>query len=413
MQLTQRFSTRASRQRKLSSFLVSLLVATCFLVGLPGSAGAASNSAKYVILVACPVTGPFAVPDGTEGQIVQAWAKWTNQVNGGVDGHQVQVVVANTQSDAAIAVSVLTQDIAQYHPDAIVTDDIAIETQIGAYLKTQDIPVIGSEGALGSIWSTYHNYFTSFSLDIPGALMQSFQAVGVKTFGAVVCAEVPVCATDAASLGSIAPKYGLTYKGYLTASATAPNYTAQCVAMQQKNVQALDLELGAATIASMIPNCQLQGYKGWYYVSELTGPQLSATPSGTQIVGTEGYFPWWSNSTPVRQFRSVMAKYGPSGLDYLNRTATGAWATVELFRTAMASASGSPSPSQVFNAYWKIKNQTLGGLLSYPITFTKGKPSPVNNCYWIYKYENGKTTTIHVGKSGNGQEGDLRSSCAS
>lgn len=395
------------------SILLGLALATFLLAGIPAGAAAAAGNSKYVIMVATPVTGDFAIPDGSEGGVATAWAKWINK-SGGVDGHQVQVVIANTQSDASTAVSVMQADVEQYHPDAVVTDDEAIESNIATYLVSTGLPVIGGAGNVPSVWNTDHNYFSIVPLTgvSEDADLQSMEAVGIKSFGAVVCAEVPVCATIGSSLNTLAPKYELSYKGLLTASATAPNYTAQCVALAQKNVSAIYMALAEVTIISMMKNCATQGYNGDYVAGD-DQAEFNAFPSGTTAVGSLISFPWWSNAAPVKLYRSVMEKYTPKGFDWENTSADATWSTLQLFATAMAGAPGSPSSSQVFDAYYKVKNQTLGGLLPQPITFTKAKgtPSPVVSCSWLFEYKGGKLANIHRGASGNGQQGELRSSC--
>jgi branched-chain amino acid transport system substrate-binding protein len=183
--------------------------------------------------------------------------------------------------------------------------------------------------------------------------------------------------------------------------------------MIQKQVQALLLNLAQATSQSLLSDCTTQGYTGWSTGIGGTPAADAALPKGTKGIGDSVGFPYWSDAAPVKLYRSVMTKYAPRGFDYQNADATDAWASLELFATALAHAGGSPSPSQVLNAYWNVKNQTLGGLLAQPVTFTKGKAAPQLNCLWLSVFENGKLVAVHRGPSGNGQQGVLRSSCIS
>ena len=90
------------------------------------------------------------------------------------------------------------------------------------------------------------------------------------------------------------------------------------------------------------------------------------------------------------------------------------WAELQLFKLALGTPSATVTPATVTTAYGKIKNQTLGGLLPQPITFTTGQPQPNVHCFWLYKWTAGQSTptTTYSGTSGNGQSGALRSSCA-
>jgi branched-chain amino acid transport system substrate-binding protein len=401
------------RQGLLVSLAVGALLLSSALVAAP-SANAASASSPIVIAVAAPVTGPFDLVDGSAAGVARGWAKWTNKVNGGVDGHPVKIVVANTKSTGGAAASILTQTVEADHPIAVVATDAAIEAPIATYLAAQDIPVIGGVGDTPTIWNKDTNYFSPFAVSTVEAEVGVAAAAAVKAtnLGAVVCSEVPVCATENALFTALAPKYHLSYKGLLTASTTQPSYTSVCLAMIQKNVDALVLALGTATIQSVIQDCTDQNYKGYYLIdgTSLSQSLLTTAPSGTKATGTIAGFPWWSDAAPVKTFRSVMTKYAP-GVTYKNPAATSTWSTLELFREAMSGATGQPSTTQVFDAYAKVKNQSLGGLLAAPVTFTKGAPSPVIKCAWLYKFTDGHFSTVSVGASGNGQSGDLRSSC--
>lgn len=380
------------------------------------ASSSAPTKAPIVLLVAAPLTGPFNQVDGTAGPVAQAWGKWVDSAEGGIDGHPVQVVVVDTKSDGAAAVAGLTQAVDQDHPIAVIASDAAIEAPIAAYLSSKNLPVVGSIGDDPTIWSKDPNFFASFPLSTVSAELgvEAASAAGAKNFGAVVCAEVPVCAEENALLEQIVPKYKMTYKGLLTAAATAPDYTAECLAMIQKGVDYLSLALGSATITKLITDCADQSYHGSYGVDDtsLLSTLLTGAPSGTKAAGTINGFPWWSTAPAVQQFRSVMTQYG-GNFNYENPAATGTWASLELFRQTMANVGTTPTSADVFTAYWGIKNQTLGGLLAAPVTFTQGSPSPTINCGWLYSYSNGKYATTTSGASGNGASGDLQSSCIS
>jgi branched-chain amino acid transport system substrate-binding protein len=116
----------------------------------------------------------------------------------------------------------------------------------------------------------------------------------------------------------------------------------------------------------------------------------------------------------VQAMRDAFSKYA-SGFDYREGWTTAFWATGELFRKALSStpAATSIDAATVVAAYNKVQNETLDGLLAQPVTFSNGKAKPVQ-CFWLYKYDVGDkdaSSVAPVGASGNGQSGDLASSC--
>jgi branched-chain amino acid transport system substrate-binding protein len=100
--------------------------------------------------------------------------------------------------------------------------------------------------------------------------------------------------------------------------------------------------------------------------------------------------------------------------DYQDPTSTATWASLELFRKAMANASDQPTRDEVFSAYYTLKNEDLGGLLPQAVTFTKGQPAPKMNCFWVYKLDGGKFTSAEPSDpSGNTvSSGPLKTACA-
>ena len=69
--------------------------------------------------------------------------------------------------------------------------------------------------------------------------MATAKTAGAKDLGVIYCAESPVCATLLPAMKSIGNELGLPVTYNASIAATAPNYTAQCVAAQQKHVTAL------------------------------------------------------------------------------------------------------------------------------------------------------------------------------
>jgi branched-chain amino acid transport system substrate-binding protein len=160
-------------------------------------------------------------------------------------------------------------------------------------------------------------------------------------------------------------------------------------------------------------DCRQQGYHGLFGVTALIQSQVDALP-GVHYGGGIFAFPWWVDAAPVRQFRSVMSEYEPKA-DIRSPYMTVTWTTLELFRKALGKPSGAVTPASVTDAYYRLKGETLGGLLPQPLTMTRGKGAPPVNCFWLFSYTSGQKDPVALtyGRNGNGGSDGLASSCSS
>ncbi len=94
----------------------------------------------------------------------------------------------------------------------------------------------------------------------------------------IYCAEAPVCAQSVPTFVSAGKQTGLPVNYTTAISATAPNYTAQCLAAKQKGVTALAIGEAAPILIRVSGDCNQQG-DGPVYVSEGAGFALSETKS--------------------------------------------------------------------------------------------------------------------------------------
>lgn len=394
----------------------------------PGTTAATAGSASPSTAAAptgSPIKIGFAVAEqGSEGVIgkkssyvAMAWQDWVN-ANGGIAGHPVQVIIKDSAGDPATMVSDVQEFVNSDHVAAVMTNDDTAEPAAGQFLSSNNIPVIGATGFTTTLWSAKPNYYTMVT-QIPFTLLGQAivgKAAGVKKMGVVVCAEVAACAQAEQLFKPATTALGLTFTGQETASASSPNYAAQCLALTQKGTDFISLALATAVNVRFIKDCNQQGFTGYYGVdaNAFDQAQQGSIPN-TKILGNLQSFPWWSSAQPVVQFRNAMAKYQPSA-DYRNSESTSVWSALELFRAALANVgSGDVTPAVVTQAYDNVKNETLGGLLPQPVTFTAGKAAPTINCQWLFTFKSGdkNPTILQQGQSGNGASGDLSSSCAS
>lgn len=393
---------------------ISLATASAGFVGLSASAaGAAKKKSPVKIGMAIALSGTEATIMEPTAAVAKAWVSWTN-ANGGIGGHPVRLYVQDTEGTPARFMSVVQSFVNTDHVAAVMTaDDVADSAGI-TFLSSHKIPVIGVMGFDGG-WGTKPNYYPVFT-QIPSTILgqvASGSATKSKTFGTVVCQEVAACLQVATIFKPAVAAAGMKWAGLVTASASAPNYTSQCLTLIQAGATFISMNIQVSEHKKFVGDCLQQGFKGWFG-SDANGFEQSNTGvTGAKIAGNMSNFPYWAKNAPVKKFRSVMAKYQPKAT-YKNGESTGAWADLQLLKKALGKPSGNVTAAKVTAAYSKIKNQTLTGLLPQPITFTAGKPAPNVHCYWLFKWKAGQKwpTSVRSGKSGNGASGDLASTCS-
>jgi len=399
--------------------LAVLTIATCCslattaLVGVAGS-GASASKAKSTIKIgfAVALTGtesPVMVPSAAAAR---AWQSMVN-ATGGIGGHPVKVIITDTAGSPAQMLSTVEHFVNVDHVAAVMTADDVAETAAQPFLTSHNIPVFGM-GFTTTIWGVQPNYFPTFTM-IPGTLegqVLAAKKAGATAFGAVVCAEVAACLQAEGLFKPAAQSVGLQWTSIVSGAASDPNYNAQCLAMMQGGTNFISIALQGALVPKLVTDCNQQGYNGWYGSNANGFVQSLDSIGNAKFAGNAAGFPWWVNNKPVVQFRDAMKKYQPK-TNYHNGETTVIWADLQLFRATMAPVKGAITPASVMKAYDHIKNQTLGGLMPQPITFTAGKGAPNITCQWLFTYHSGNANPVSTrfGAPGNGATGGLASSC--
>ena len=426
--VSDRYVTTASRTGRLArrtitgiaaGLAAALVLTACGSGGSPDGGGptpVAHNLTKSPVKIGvlAGLTGDNASISTAASQVVQTWANYVN-TNGGVAGHPIEVVVKDSASNAAKATAAAEALVAEDKPAAVILLDAIAEGAMAETFEANNIPILGV-GYAADVYGTMNNVFQSATMVqgvIPGGLLVA-KAVGAKTFGATACAESPACATVDGYFQQLAPNFDIEYTGLQKISGSAPNYTAQCLQLVDTDSEVTFLGLPPATAARVVADCDRQGYQGEYAIS--AGAFLQAAYEeipGAKFVGMLNGFPWWIDNPGAAAFRDAMDEFAPD-IDYRTPTATAVWSTLELFRKANVDATGDITAASVIKAYGKVKNETLDGLLPQPVTFTANQPGPILTCQWLFEWTVGDehpTLLPPQGESGNGQTGDLATSC--
>jgi len=389
--------------------------------GASASSGAASssgtNATGSVVKIGYMIslTGPQASSTLAGLPVAQAWAKWVNANGGVAGGHQVEIVSADSMGTATGGQAAVQTLVQQDNVQAIMLSDPIAEYAVYQGLAKDNIAVLDGSG-YGPFWHQTPNFFdtSTDSNATQDASVPAGKAAGAKDIAVAVCAEVASCESGGQSVVALAKTQGLTSAGVVTVSSTATDYTSQCLAFKQASANYIYLAVAPQGAANLMTDCIQQGYKGLFGTEASSfDPTLYSKISGMTMVGTINGFPWWANAPAAATFRSAMSQYAP-GTNYATSQATATWASLMLLRQGLSTQTGDVTRATVLSGMYSIKNETLGGLLPAPVTFTAGQPSAAVNCFWQFKYVAGQTNPTLIpptGTSGNGASGDLASAC--
>ena len=116
------------------------------------------------------------------------------------------------------------------------------------------------------------------------SVVSTAKATGATKFGELYCAEAAVCQQSIPQIKSIAAKQGVPLVYTAEIAATAPNYTAQCLAAQQAHISTLFVADGPTVLERVASNCSQQGYHPTYVTEGLGfSTELNNAPGLTNM----------------------------------------------------------------------------------------------------------------------------------
>jgi branched-chain amino acid transport system substrate-binding protein len=369
-----------------------------------GSASPASNQAtgtpiKVGLICSCSGSpfGVFNVPAEDE---YKAWANTVN-ANGGINGHPVQLDVkddANSPGTSLVDIQTLISD----HVVAI-ADTSNFDEAWAKTVQAANIPIVGGYSS-GLPFGTNPDFYPEGQTNDSAiyAVITTAKTAGATNLANVYCAESPICAQSVPAFTATGQKLQVPVVYNAEISATAPNYTAQCVAADQKGVKSVFIGDASAIIVRVATDCARQGYnpiyvqeEGGFGMNEASAPGLKNT-----LWLESPTIPFFDTSLPaVQDANAAMDKYFPGVRENPNlfvHDAFTLWVSGQLLEAAVKAggltASASPSAAEVISGLQSLKGETLGGLTS-PLTFTAGQPHTVD-CWFTARIQNGGTATV-------------------
>ncbi len=372
------------------------LAATAALAG-PGVAGASSSSAPVKIGLLCACTGPISAGIEEVPPVAKAWVDSVN-ASGGINGLKIDLIVEDDTSSPSKSTSEAQTLVGTDHVVAII-DATSEDFSWASYVQAQGVPVIGLNTSTEPFYTNSDFYpegqtEDSLFFGITAAVHQA----GGKDFALFYCAEAVQCQEGIAPLEAQAKTAGEDVVAALEVSASAPNYTAQCLAAKQAGATVAFVADVQTVDEKIIQDCYAQGYKPKVVVDgETIGPSM-ATSTGFNVATyfTVPNLPYFADSSAIKAMDSAVKKY--SGASVLtnsnyNELAAEAWMSGKEIQAAVTAAkvSGAPTSAEIVKGLDTFHDQTLDGLAPN-LTYTAGKPHPVD-CWYYALLKNGKYST--------------------
>jgi branched-chain amino acid transport system substrate-binding protein len=367
-----------------------------------GAAGSTATGTPIVIgSVGTYSAGPQGAFQAPGGPAIEAWADWVN-AHGGINGHPVKLIVKDNQNNQAEAVSLVKELVQQDHVVAFVSNqDGSLNEGYASYLDQEKIPVVGGSVYALEPWVSDPMFFPEglTAIQDMSSLAMSAAKLHITKVGSLACAEAAQCAAANGLAKSVFDAAGITdvYGGLV--SSTATDYTASCLAAEQKGVNGLILLVPTASEGQVIAgDCQRQNYTPSYIIpGEAIGEGYLASAAFNNAFTSAPTLPWFSTSPAMKDFNAAMKEYAPSvNLNSANEqeplTATDAWVSGLMFQEAvkLSGATGIPTSADILAGLAKFKNETLGGMAA-GLTFTNPK-NKIESCYFTIQIKSQRFT---------------------
>ncbi|KQC38198.1 ABC transporter substrate-binding protein [Frankia sp. ACN1ag] len=394
----------ASRRRRTLSGCIAAFAALLLTVSACGgsSDGGAKADAPPAAATAAPTGTPLKIgnvglysgafgPQNQRGlDALVAWSKWVN-AHGGIAGHPVEVISRDDQGDPTKSIAAVHQLVEQDKVLALVGNFAgATDGSWRSYVEQHNIPVIGGITTTAQYGKSPMFFAaTSNSLEYLTGEVYSVKLAGSPKFGTIVCAEQAACAEANGLISGISARLGISSAGVQTASASAPNYTSQCLSLRSAGVKAVITNVPAQVTARLIKDCSTQRYQPTYVFSGGVFQPNLIQPASEGAWLTSGAPLWFGDKPYLADFTAALKQYTKNDPDGF---ASRGWQAGLFFAAAAKNVSATPTSAEILDGLYALNGQSLGEW-SPPLTFAKGQPNKVGACNWYAKVVGGKLTT--------------------
>ena len=367
-------------------------------LGGPSVAGAASRGTPINVGFICSCTGPLASSVQIGEPAFKAWVSYQNS-HGGINGHKVDVTYKDDASSPTTSTTQIQQLLSQ-NIDVLV-DASGEDNGWVSTVAAANVPIIPANSSSLIAFSSDLVFTPSQTIDsLAMAVALSAKKVGLTNYGLLYCGESPTCQQLVSIEKTDAHKVGVNVSYTTSISASAPNYTAQCLAAQQSGAKGLFVATAVQPAIKVASDCTKQGYHPVFIGDDgaIANNFNKAAGWSNNMLGIQPDIPWFVKNTPAtKAMYAAWKKYEPNILTdpNFNELAVEGWASGLLLAAAVEGAnipaSQSMTAADVLNGMYTIHNNTLGGIAP-ALTFTRGKPA-LTDCWFLMRTSNGKYTT--------------------
>lgn len=378
------------------------LVAGCGASGSDSSGGGGDDGTVKIGMI-CGCSGTYGTTLTAASQVAQAWVNSVND-SGGVNGHKIELIIKDDGSNPGTSVTA-AQSLISAHVAAII-DSTTLDQAWQKQVDAAKIPVVGGNFTTAPYYTDPNWYPTGQTNDsIVYANVATAKKSGGTKLGLLYCAESPQCQESVEATKSGAEKQGVSLVYQASIQAKAPNYTSQCLAAKEAGVDSLIILHSSSAIIHVAQDCARQNYAP-AYVAEGTGfaGEIPAAEGLNQSYWAPfPILPFFASGEHVQTMNNVVDKYQP-GLRQnpiaFTVVATQSWtaalAVGQAVKASAVPAGAKVTADDITRGLGTFKDETLGGW-SPPLTFTPGKPHPVD-CWYIGRVQGGKASLVDDGK---------------
>ena len=357
------------------------------------SAVAAGTKAPLAIAMVGWLSGIGGQTSGYARDVLVAWSKLVN-ARGGINGHPVQLYVADDGGNEARSVSIVRDFVENKHVIALVYYTGGSVLGVANYVKSKNIPVIGGN-IIEPAWTQNPMLFPTQAATeghFWGAAKLVYD-IGKRKIATVYCTEVAACQQSNDTFVKLAKDVGLqvVYQGRI--SFTQPDYTAECLQMRNAGAEAVVPITENSSTVRLAQSCGRQDYKPIYDLQAVnTG--MAKIAQFDNAIGNLATFPWFLHSgfAGIDEYTRAIQTYAPTRLDDGVDVQSGAWMAGKAFEKAAAHVSDKPTNQQILDGLWAMKGETLDGLLVGGLarTFNRGQPTRETFCVYATRIQGGK-----------------------
>lgn len=370
-----------------------------------GAAAASPKGSPILVGEICSCSGApgfseFAVPTQ---KAITAWADSLN-ASGGIAGHPVKLITkddgTNPGTSATDAEALLAA-----HVVAII-DNTTLDSSWGSTAAAAKIPVV-STYSVNQTDLTYPDFYPvgQTNNSTVAAVVGVAKAAGVTKLGNVYAAEAPSAAATVPLMKKDGAAAHIPDVYNASISATAPNYTAECLAAKQAGVTGLFIGDAPEVDDHVASDCAAQGFHP-VYLTEGAGfdmAQASSPAIAKDLWSQMPDLPFFAKSPAVQPFNTAMDKYEPGVRENAStfiEDGFQAWISGQVLEAGIKAggltASATPTAAEITKGLDTFKANTVGGLAP-PLTYTAGQVHQVN-CYYVSHIDNGTPVVQNNGQ---------------